>query len=434
MLSNAQDITGNIVTNECTAWSGNKICTAGGGWSGGYSGGNVPNISETGTIRFGYTNQTVAQVIAINQALSQTGIQVDGYNYSWNIRNSNADSGQSFGAQDPLKITVQITDRQGAVVESYTYDYSYWIMNWTNFSGSETFSQSYLAQDLNTLNLTVAGRDAGYWAGYYGPEVSNIDVRLRYSAAPPPPPEPQPQPEPQPVAQTTPVVEEERELVVVEVVSLEPAAEVAPVVEIIAAQEPEASSPATEQAGQQSQESSQQSSGSSEQSQQQQATSQQISIAMNSAAGPQQTEQTEKKEERSRAVQEAKQQAVTEALSPISPISITPSLTSQLEQVAVDSQTEKSVASGNSENNGSSATEVAETKVEDPETKEQNQAMSSLASNDRLDAYSKTIPDRDFYVSVQVYKNIIVPENKRGLRMGLASEILWDKMVDQQYK
>ena len=52
-----------------------------------------------------------------------------------------------------------------------------------------------------------------------------------------------------------------------------------------------------------------------------------------------------------------------------------------------------------------------------------------------FDSYGKmAIPGVDFYQSEEIYRDKKIPENQRGLRNGLASELLWDKMVDMQYE
>ena len=52
-----------------------------------------------------------------------------------------------------------------------------------------------------------------------------------------------------------------------------------------------------------------------------------------------------------------------------------------------------------------------------------------------FNAYGQlAIPGVDFYNQDEIYKDKRIPENQRGLRNGLASQILWDKMVDMQYK
>ena len=44
------------------------------------------------------------------------------------------------------------------------------------------------------------------------------------------------------------------------------------------------------------------------------------------------------------------------------------------------------------------------------------------------------IPGVEFYQYEDIYRDKKIPENQRGLLNGLASELLWDKMVDEQYK
>ena len=44
------------------------------------------------------------------------------------------------------------------------------------------------------------------------------------------------------------------------------------------------------------------------------------------------------------------------------------------------------------------------------------------------------LPGVPFYGSEQVYKNVQVAENKRGLLNGLASQIKHEQMIDMQYK
>ena len=52
-----------------------------------------------------------------------------------------------------------------------------------------------------------------------------------------------------------------------------------------------------------------------------------------------------------------------------------------------------------------------------------------------FNAYGQlAIPGREFYEPEEFYKDKKVPENQRGLRNGLASELKWNDMVDQQYE
>ena len=52
-----------------------------------------------------------------------------------------------------------------------------------------------------------------------------------------------------------------------------------------------------------------------------------------------------------------------------------------------------------------------------------------------FNAYGEmAIPGVDFYNSQGIYLDKKVPENQRGLLNGLASELKWNKMVDEQYE
>ena len=44
------------------------------------------------------------------------------------------------------------------------------------------------------------------------------------------------------------------------------------------------------------------------------------------------------------------------------------------------------------------------------------------------------IPGVEFYQYEDIYRDKKIPENQRGLRNGLANEILHEKMVDMQYE
>lgn len=188
--SNSQDIstTGNLVSQ--TSWDGCATYLRTRIW-GGYSGGPCPNVGNDGTgINFSYGQTTLSQTIAINRALQDTGVQVNGYNYSWQVKNSNI-NGQQPGQFDPIaSINVQIKDTKGTTVVNDVYNYGYHLPNWTTFSGTQTFANPYVANTLSSIGLSVTSKDSGYWAGYYGPEFMNFRLSLNYSAAPPPPPPP----------------------------------------------------------------------------------------------------------------------------------------------------------------------------------------------------------------------------------------------------
>lgn len=177
---NAQSIstTDNLI--QPYGWQGCLTQYQGFIW-GGTSGGPCPvQRSGDGAILWSYSQTTLSQTIAVNQALSGTGITVNGYSYGWTLKNANAGSGQN-PSYDPFTINVSLYDSTQKQIESKTYDYSTRIDNWTRYSGTEDFKSPYSIANLSNLVVSMTSRDAGYWAGYYGPEINYIDVRLRYS-------------------------------------------------------------------------------------------------------------------------------------------------------------------------------------------------------------------------------------------------------------
>ena len=86
------EISQNILTPTVGAWTG-SVAGQNGGFSGGGSG---PSYNATtNTLTFGYATATATQNIsaeayALQHALdlSNSGIKIGGYNYSWKINNS----------------------------------------------------------------------------------------------------------------------------------------------------------------------------------------------------------------------------------------------------------------------------------------------------------------------------------------------------------
>ena len=175
--------TGDIIGNN--NWTGCYSYSPSPSW-GGDSGGQCPNVNtDTYQINWGYVEQTLSTIGAINDALKQAGVEVTGYTYSWRVKNADANYEDSNGArgQDPLTVTLEIRDTTGKTVFSKTYDYSYWIDTWTIMSGTETFKDPLMGENLSEIELSVTGKDAGYWAGWYGPEFADPVVKLNYRAA-----------------------------------------------------------------------------------------------------------------------------------------------------------------------------------------------------------------------------------------------------------
>ena len=189
--SNAQQVdteTNNVVYTTVNppppgttfTWGGFVTTESNGG---GFSGGNVPGYNpSTGTFIFGYMQGAVNYSLAINTAMQAagTGIQVNGFRYSWNYFNQDFSRGTLTG-------NISLTNSSGAVVENYNYVMPKTTEGWTSMSGIQNFNTQYAPLSLGNLNVSFTGKDDRFWAGYYGPQIKDIDVRLLYSTGAQPP-------------------------------------------------------------------------------------------------------------------------------------------------------------------------------------------------------------------------------------------------------
>ena len=145
--------------------------TTGGGFSGGSQAGfNASN----NTIYFGYNQNTVAYTYAFSQALQNSGMSILGYNYSWDYYNQNPYNGT-------LSAQVNFAGTNG----SSLYNRGWTLgptSGWANVSGTETFvNNGLLAANIANFSLSFTGKDARWWAGYYGPQVRNPSLSLNYT-------------------------------------------------------------------------------------------------------------------------------------------------------------------------------------------------------------------------------------------------------------
>jgi hypothetical protein len=159
----------------------NQLCFAAG--QPGNCGPN-PSVRPGGYINFSYGTADLNQVININKALEAggTGVQLAGFNYSFYAKNGN---GWDDARQDYLAAYVKLYGAGGNLIANYDYssatDRKY---NWTNFTFNETFATSYIASSLSTAQVGMIGRDNNFWAGNYGPEVFDVNFRLKYKVDP----------------------------------------------------------------------------------------------------------------------------------------------------------------------------------------------------------------------------------------------------------
>ena len=196
--SNSQqiDVTGNLTnfTNQATGttstWQnagtiGNPLTC----WAQGDPGycGPLPRVAAWGTgsniINFSYGLTDLYQVVNIKNALpnSGTGLQVNGFNFSFSAKNGN---GWDNGQPDQLSAYVNIyNNTNSTVLESYNYNLN-GKYNWTQFSYSQTFKSPYGVPSLGNAQYGFVGQDNNYWVGPYGPEITGVSFSLKYSVDP----------------------------------------------------------------------------------------------------------------------------------------------------------------------------------------------------------------------------------------------------------
>jgi len=472
--SNAQDYTtDNLI--QSGSWQGCYTQTETAIW-GGVSGGPCPNVSLDGGIIFSYGQYTLSQNISINQALSATGsgIQITGYTYSWWVKNSNI-NGEQPGSYDwYTHINVDLLSPNGQILESDFYPYGYWISDWTQFSGVRTYNNPYSLSGVGTIRLSVSGMDDGFWAGYYGPEYSNFDLRINYSVDPcnnDPLYSPTCPGYTQALLALTPQTETTTTTPMVEIVETNTGVEATPIV-----QPTQSTTQQTEQAQ------STQSSGSGIN----------ISRVLNIIAreqarvGAVERSTVEATVEQSalqalQATQDAESIAAGAQAESIS-ISISAQESSQSGGTASnftssDSASSSISTSGSSGPRGADTQSIADSQTEETrndavsvsgfsatdvlkqetnvsreetqreqktETVRQNVPNNELAGNVTLaslgatpqgfQAYSITMPDSSFYAPKEIYRNQRTVDNPAGRRLFGGSDRMHQEMVDQQYK
>ena len=181
-VSNAQtvDSTGNLINEQ--NWLGvgayapdpNDCCSNPAGSQPLYD-------TSTGTIKWSYGFNSVSQSIGIQSALSAagTGLLVQGYNYSFDAKNF-SENGAGY---DTFGYNTWLTNNAGQVLLSQGGDLTT-AFNWTTFSGSLSLPTGLPLPQAGSVGISFYGRDDGFWAGLYGPEVRNVSLSLNYSFDP----------------------------------------------------------------------------------------------------------------------------------------------------------------------------------------------------------------------------------------------------------
>ena len=174
------DVTGNLIYSTANPappgtvlqWSGFIQTESTGG---GLSGGHIPGYNaSTSTFMFGYAQNTIGYALAVNSALSGTGIGIGGVQYGF--RYFNQDFNRGF-----LSTSVSLLGSTGQTLHSYNHQLPQTTEGWTQFDQAQTFGNWYGLANLSTVSMTWTGRDDRGWAGYYGPMFTDQYLRFTYT-------------------------------------------------------------------------------------------------------------------------------------------------------------------------------------------------------------------------------------------------------------
>lgn len=182
--------TPNLITSGTThTWTGvttGALPTGcGSNGSGGCAGGPTPLYDPaTNTVHFSYNaNAYVGQTIAINNALANVGagVKINGYNYAYEVRNLNGDNRQT--STDTFTVATALRGPANSVLLSHN-QYFNTKFDWTAYNGTKTATTPYDLNQVSYLQIGVTGGDNGYWGGYFGPQIRNVNMSLNYTVDP----------------------------------------------------------------------------------------------------------------------------------------------------------------------------------------------------------------------------------------------------------
>ena len=138
-------------------------------------------------MHFSYTDDTWITNMAINQALVGAGFDIAGYTAQWGWKNENTNTvngactAQKVNGDclDDLVITIDAF-ASGTTIYSEEWDYSQTKSN--GYMLEEVLSFAPLALvpgvTIDEIQVTIRGKDNGFWQGMYGPKVQNFSGGL----------------------------------------------------------------------------------------------------------------------------------------------------------------------------------------------------------------------------------------------------------------
>jgi hypothetical protein len=138
-------------------------------------------------LHFSYTDDTWVTNMAINQALVGAGFDIAGYTANWQWKNENTNTingvctAQKVNGEclDDLVINIEAS-AGGTTIYSEEWDYSQTKSN--GYTLEEVLSFSPLALvpgvTIDQVEVSIRGKDNGFWQGMYGPKVMNFSGGL----------------------------------------------------------------------------------------------------------------------------------------------------------------------------------------------------------------------------------------------------------------
>jgi hypothetical protein len=187
----ADNYTGNTLnttssaTTSTSTWQGVGLLNGGlPCWAPGDPGYCGPNAyANTNSLNFSYGLSDAHQYVNVAKSLpySGSGLITTGFRFSWMSKNGNG--WEPTTNLDVLSSYVQLYDRGNKLVENFYWDLNY-IHNWTTFTYDKNWSKEYRPSDVSNAKFGFKGMDTSYWAGPYGPEVTNISFQLKYKPDP----------------------------------------------------------------------------------------------------------------------------------------------------------------------------------------------------------------------------------------------------------
>ena len=147
---------------------------------------NYTGSTHTSTdyiLHFSYTNDTWVTDMAINQALVGAGFDIAGYTAQWEWKNENTNT--INGACTATKVNGDCLDDLVITIDAYASGVSIYSEEWDY---SQTKSNGYTVEEvlsfspfalvpgvtIDEIEVSIRGKDNGYWQGMYGPKVQNL--------------------------------------------------------------------------------------------------------------------------------------------------------------------------------------------------------------------------------------------------------------------